>query len=243
VKWVPWALSVALAALAARSASAAIVNVQFHGTIDTVLHPELLAGSDIGIGTLFSGDVFVDSDGASVVPAGTAYPGSPAIVVEGPGLTSLVEVDAEIGIGHGDPPVFPSYSSSYGLLYTGAAPSGSLFNDPGDWIWFPETLPIGSSPSGDRFAITVGFVDKSSTRTLGDDVAQEITSFAGWDAAYFFVTYNPGHTPGTAPQDTSVLAYGMLLPGGGTLHVPEPSALALVAAGALLAVGRLRRRA
>jgi len=65
------------------------------------------------------------------------------------------------------------------VLYTGAAPSGSRI---------PETNPLGSSPSGDRFGIAVGFVDKNSTRTLGDDVARAISSFSSWDAAYFFVT-------------------------------------------------------
>jgi len=104
VKWVPWVLSMALSALAARSASASVVNVQFHGAIDTVLNPELLAGSDIGIGTLFSGDVFVDSTGATLLPAGAAYPGSPAVLLAGAGLTSIVQVDAEVGtVARGDP--------------------------------------------------------------------------------------------------------------------------------------------
>lgn len=96
---------------------------------------------------------------------------------------------------------------------------------------------MNGNPSADRFAIAVAFVDKNSTRTLADDVAQEITSFASWDAAYFFVAYNPGHTPGAAPHDTLVLASGVLLPGPGTFPaVPEPSALALVAAGASAAL-------
>jgi len=83
---------------------------------------------------------------------------------------------------------------------------------------------LNGNPSADRFAIAVAFVDKNSTRTLADDVAQEITSFASWDAAYFFVAYNPGHTPGAAPQDTLVLASGVLLPGPG--NVPRcPRAL------------------
>jgi len=108
MKWLPWVLSLALAALAARSASAGIVEVQFHGTIDTVLHPELLAGSDIGVGSLFIGDVLVDSDEASVLPAGTAHPGSPAVVLGGPGQPSLVDVFAGLGLPHGDPPDLPS---------------------------------------------------------------------------------------------------------------------------------------
>ena len=90
-------LLVSLVLLLAPPASASTVNVQFHGTIDTVLHPELLDGSEIAVGSLFIGDVTVFGDGAGFVPADVLYPGSPAFFVQGSSGLPLVDVFAEVG--------------------------------------------------------------------------------------------------------------------------------------------------
>lgn len=231
-----------LALLVASAASATTVDLQFHGTIETLVHPELLEGSGIQVGSLFGGQLVVYGDGAELYPADALYPGGPAFYAQ-TSMPFLVGLFGEVGTPTYDEsgvPELPSYSSTYGLILTGPIANGSTFAAPGDWIWNPFGYPQRAST--DRFEISIGFVDRDSTRSLDDDIAQAVLPFDSWDAAYFFVLYNPGHTAGAAPTDTYVLAYGTLHEGN--LHIPVAPEPALVPPLAALGVGGalLRRR-